>query len=48
MEHLKKKIETYKSSIGAKWCCTDYKGQRDQKERDFCSRTASESSDKSV
>lgn len=28
MEHLQKKIETYKSNIGAKWCCTYCKGQR--------------------
>lgn len=34
MEHLKKKIETYKSNTGAKWCNTSCKGQRDQKETD--------------
>lgn len=48
MEHLKKKIEMYKSNIGAKWCYTYCEGQRDQKEKDFCSRNASETSDKSV
>lgn len=29
MEHLKKKIETYKSNIGAKRYNTSWKGQRD-------------------
>lgn len=48
MEHLKKKIETYKSNIGAKWCDTYCEGQRDQREKDFCSRNASETSDKSM
>lgn len=48
MEHLKKKIKTYKSNIGAKWCCTYCKGQRYQMEKDFFSRNASEASDKSV
>lgn len=48
MEHLKKKIETYKSNIGAKWCYTYCEGQRDQREKDFCSRNASETSDKSM